>query len=155
MVTTGDPIWTPRREMMRAAVRSPVFGLIVLSRLLELALSDDGKVAIEALKLLLGRAPDSGADLDSELLGLPVEQLQEAMDRAKAFILGAGTDRAGDHSAGAASAGAEVLRTLRKSDYAKLPGSSPSPADNGGAATGGVGDDHEVDRFDAPQTWEE
>ena len=153
-MTDAGTVWTPRLKAMRAAVQSPQFGLLILSRLLELALNDDGRTAIEALKLLSNRASDSQTDLDPELMALDVEELEAVMSRAANYILSEAGGESGA-SQGLAGVGAEVLSVLRFTDYAELPaGVSPSP-DHGGVATGGSGDYQASADFDAAETREE
>ncbi len=135
-------VWTPRLRDCQGAINSPGYAGLLQARLLELALGQDGKVAIEALKLLVGAGGGEARGVDPVLAGLPPEQLAEAYERAERFIF----DLAGDSSADGAGArgagvGASVLTALRFTDDAGLSGGGAPSVDHGGVADGGGGED--------------
>src|SRR3990172_330804 len=142
-----DPIWNPGLENCHKAVMSSRFGALLSARLLQLGA--DGKVAIEALKLLVTGSSGAVSAGDSELAIYPVEVLVEAYERADSYIkeFASGPDGA---AALGASAGPGVISALRPTDHAAVPGGAPSSVNHGGAATGGEGLDPISDHFDAP-----
>lgn len=135
-------VWTPRLRECDAAVKSAGYAALLQARLVELALGQDGKVAIEALKILVGAVGSDVHAPDPVLSVLPPEQLEAAYERAERFIFGVGGS-GGEGGSGESGAGtsAEVFSALRFTDHAELPGGSASPADHASASDGGGGSD--------------
>lgn len=134
-------VWTPRLRDCQGAINSPGYAGLLQARLLELALGQDGKVAIEALKLLVGSGGGDVRGVDQVLAALPPEQLAEAYERAERFIF----DLAGDSSAdggraGGAGVGAAAVSVLRFTNDARIRAGGASSGDHGGVADGGGGD---------------
>lgn len=131
-------VWTPRLRECQAACQSPGYGALLQARLLELALGQDGKVAIEALKLLVGTSSVQGSGTDPVLAGLGVEQLEAAYERAERFIFGVGGDSsAGGEGTSEARARQALVSALRFTDNAGISGGGASLTDHGRVADGG------------------
>ncbi len=116
------------------------FRLLLQVLLLELALTD-GKVAIEALKLLIPLAGESSEEIDPNLEALSLDEMEDAIGRALEYINSVTGDSGSDGSPYPSEIlSAEVLSTLRGTKYADLPGVATPPDNNGSSATDGSGD---------------
>jgi hypothetical protein len=77
--------WTDDRRRKADLVASPDMPLVIRVRLLELMLSKDDRVAIQAAELL-GAGNAIGGDYANQFVGVSTEALQEARKRANDYI---------------------------------------------------------------------
>lgn len=113
-------------------------------RLLELALSNDDRVAVEALKLLVPMAGEGAGGIDPVLDALPTAHMEEVLERAEQFIRQPGGESSS--SPREAVPRAEVFSALRTTDHANVSGSEAPSHYYGRAGDAGSGDDHTPDR---------
>lgn len=136
-----DSLWTPRLELCKQAIDAGLLSVLVRARLLELALGSDGKIAVEACKLLVGGVSGGESVVAPELANLPLEILQDANERAVNYLLSlAGANSTGDSEQSSSAPGSSVLAALRPTNYAIVPNSEASSSDNGSVGTGGTGE---------------
>lgn len=73
------------RRALAEELEGPAFVQLMRARLLELALSDDHRVALQATERLLSGAP-TGSHYANHFFGMSVEEIQEIKERAVQYI---------------------------------------------------------------------